>query len=65
MPKKANLETQKEQSARFRKDARKLIADGDLDPEKGSLVLDALMRQPGRIGASFDHAGRASSDKLP
>ena len=45
MPKKANAETQKEQSARFRKDARKLIADGELDPEKGDVALDNLVRR--------------------
>lgn len=44
MPKKANLETQKEQSARFRKDARKLIADGELDPEKGEAAIEAIVR---------------------
>lgn len=44
MPKKANPETQKEQSARFRKDARQLIADGELDPEKGEQEISALLR---------------------
>lgn len=44
MPKKANLETQKEQSARFRKDARKLIADGELNPILADAALDKLVR---------------------
>lgn len=49
MPKKANPETQKEQSARFRKDARKLIKDGELDPVNGDEALDGLVRR-----AKFD-----------
>lgn len=48
MPKKENPETQKEQSARFRKDARKLIADGELDPEKGASVMDLLIGKTSR-----------------
>lgn len=49
MPKKANPETQKEQSARFRKDARKLIADGELNPAAADAVMDDLVRR-----AKFD-----------
>ncbi len=48
MPKKANPETQKEQSARFRKDARKLIADGELDPEKAASVMNLLICKASR-----------------
>ena len=46
MPKKANAETQKEQSARFRKDARKLIADGELNPIEAEAALDRIVRGP-------------------
>ena len=45
MPKKANPETQKEQSARFRRDARNLIADGKVDPDAASAALDSLVRR--------------------
>jgi len=45
MPKKANPETQKEQSARFRKDARKLIADGDFDLDAAGDALDKLVQR--------------------
>jgi hypothetical protein len=47
MPKKANPESQKEQSARFKKDARKLIKSGGLDPDAGSAALDKLVRKTG------------------
>jgi hypothetical protein len=45
MPKKANPESQKEQSARFKKDARKLIKSGELDPDAGSVAVDKLVRK--------------------
>ena len=45
MPKKANAETQKEQSARFRKDARKLIAGGDLDPDAASEAMNKIVQR--------------------
>jgi hypothetical protein len=45
MPKKANPESQKEQSARFKRDARKLIKSGDLDPDAGSAAVDKLVRR--------------------
>lgn len=45
MPKKANTETQKEQSARFRKDARKLISAGELNFIDAEEALDKLVRR--------------------
>ncbi len=47
MPKKANPESQAEQSKRFKKDARKLIKDGELDPAKADAALDRLVRKQG------------------
>ena len=49
MPKKANPETQKDQSKRFKKDAAKLIADGELSPTDADRALDKLVRR-----AKFD-----------
>lgn len=45
MPKKANPETEKEQAARFRKEARRLIKSGDLDPDAADAALDKLVRR--------------------
>lgn len=45
MPPKKDPETQAEQSARFKKDARKLIKGGDLDHDAGSAALDRLVRR--------------------
>ena len=45
MPKKLNPETPEEQAKRFRKEARKLIKGGDLDPVAGEVATDALVRQ--------------------
>ena len=45
MPPKKNPETQAEQSARFKKDARKLIKGGDFDPDAGKEALDHLVRK--------------------
>ena len=59
MPPKKNPETQAEQSARFKKDARKLIKGGDLDPAVADAVLDKLMRQ------SRSSADQASVGLLP
>lgn len=45
MPKKSKLESEAEQSERFRKDAQKLIADGKLDPDAASAALDNLVKR--------------------
>ena len=45
MPKKKVQETPKEQAARFRKDAEKLIEAGELNPIEAGRALDALVRQ--------------------
>ena len=45
MPKKKMYESQAEQSARFRKDARELIKSGELDPDAAEAALDALVRK--------------------
>ena len=45
MPKKLNPETPKEQADRFRKEARKLIKGGELDPDAGEAATDALVRR--------------------
>ena len=44
MPKKLNPETPEEQAKRFRKEARKLIKGGELDPDAASAALDKLVR---------------------
>lgn len=49
MPKKKNLETQKEQSARFKRDAQRLIEAGELNPIEADAALDALVKR-GRKG---------------
>ena len=45
MPKKKNPETPEDQSARFVRDAEKLISDGKLDPEEGAKNLDRLLEK--------------------
>ena len=49
MPSKKNLETQAEQSARFKRDARKLVKDGALSLTDADVALDKLVRR-----AKFD-----------
>lgn len=44
MPPKKNPETPEQQSARFKRDAQKLINDGELDSAVASGVLDRLVR---------------------
>lgn len=51
MPKKKTQETQAEQSARFRKEAQKLIDDGELSPTEASAALDALVKRSRNQGA--------------
>lgn len=45
MPKKLNPETREEQAKRFRKEARKLVKSGDLDPVAGEAATDALVKR--------------------
>ena len=45
MPPKKNPETPAEQAKRFRKEARKLIKSGELDPDAGEAATDALVRK--------------------
>jgi hypothetical protein len=45
MPKKKHPETPEEQSKRFRAEVKKLIAAGELDPEKADAAVDALVRK--------------------
>ena len=45
MPKKNKQETQEEQSARFRAEAEKLIAAGELSPTGAEAALDRLVRK--------------------
>ena len=49
MPKKLNPETPEEQAKRFRREAKKLISAGELDPAKGENATDKLVRR-----AKFD-----------
>lgn len=51
MPKKKNPETPEQQSRRFKREARKLINDGVLDPDAGADALEKLVRK-----APEDHA---------
>ena len=44
MPKKAKPETQEEQSARFRKDAQKLIDAGELSPTEAKQAIDSNLK---------------------
>ena len=48
MPKKAKQESQKEQSARFKRDAQKLIDAGELNPTDAAAALDRLLRRQAR-----------------
>ena len=43
MPKKKQIETLGEQSARFRAEAEKLIAAGELSPTEAEAALDRLV----------------------
>jgi hypothetical protein len=49
MPKKKHPETPEEQSARFKRDAERLIEAGELNPTEAEKVLDKLVRR-----AKFD-----------
>lgn len=43
MPKKKLKETQEEQSARFRAEVERMIADGELNPTEGDRALNQLL----------------------
>lgn len=45
MPSKLNPETPKEQAERFRREARKLVKSGELDPDSGEAAMDALLQR--------------------
>lgn len=45
MPPKKNPESPKEQADRFRKEAQKLIKDGDLDPKAAESAVEGLVRR--------------------
>ena len=48
MPKKKHIETQAEQSARFRAEVERLIAAGELSPTDADAALDRLVRERAR-----------------
>lgn len=45
MPKKSKPESEEEQSERFKREARKLIDAGELDPERGERALSDLVKR--------------------
>lgn len=47
MPKKKPGMTSEEQSERFRREAERLIAAGELDPVEADKALDRIVRQSG------------------
>jgi hypothetical protein len=44
MPKKKHPETQAQQSARFKRDAQKLIDAGELNPTEAEAAVDRIVR---------------------
>ena len=44
MPKKKRQESQAEQSARFKRDAQKLIDAGELNPTEAAAAVDELVK---------------------
>jgi len=50
MPKKKREETQEEQSARFKRDAQKLIDAGELNPTEADAAVDRLVRKAASNG---------------
>lgn len=48
MPKKLRPETPREQSARFKREAQKLIDDGELSPIDADAAMDKLVRKQRR-----------------
>ena len=45
MPKKNQKESQEEQSARFRAEVERMIADGELNPTEADEMLDTLIKK--------------------
>ena len=45
MPPKKHPETPEQQAERFRREVERLIAAGELDPERGDAALDELVRK--------------------
>ena len=45
MPPKKHPETPEEQSARFKREAERLISDGELNPTEAEEALDAIVRR--------------------
>lgn len=45
MPPKKSPETPEEQAKRFRREAKKLIADGELSPADGERAMDKLVKR--------------------
>ncbi|EQB31805.1 hypothetical protein M529_12595 [Sphingobium ummariense RL-3] len=44
MPTKKHKETQEEQSARFRAEVERMVADGELSPTEADIMVDRLTR---------------------
>ena len=52
MPKKLKPESPKDQGARFKREAQKLIDAGELSPTAADAALDRLVRKAGTKGDS-------------
>lgn len=50
MPKKKREESKAEQSARFKAEAERLIAAGELSEDEADAALDRMVRRQGRGG---------------
>jgi hypothetical protein len=50
MPKKKRQESQAEQSARFKRDAQKLIDAGELNPTEAEEAVERLVRRSAKGG---------------
>lgn len=50
MPKKAKPETPAEQSARFKREAQRLIDAGELSPTDAEAAMDRIVRASGKPG---------------
>jgi len=53
MPKKKRQESQAEQSARFKRDAQKLIDAGELNPTDAAAALENLVRRARQAGVGL------------
>jgi hypothetical protein len=52
MPKKAKPETPAEQSARFKREAQKLIDAGELSPTDAAAAMDRLVRKAAKLSSA-------------